>query len=118
MLGWFGDVEAHFVVKGTLIKVPVLGLRMRKRNCVSIHRGKSVNDKLVRRGGFGDFFSEGGIKHIDMQVGEKDLQGIILGGIYWVFAGECVGGAHGSARGMVPFQVIVLEEHLPVSLSA
>ena len=35
-----------------------------------------------------------------------------------VFARECVSRAHSGAQGVVPFQVIVLEEHLPVSLSA
>ena len=61
VLGQFGDVEARFVVEGTLVKVSVLGLGPRKRHGVCIHSGESVNDELVRGRGFGDFGSKGGI---------------------------------------------------------
>ena len=99
-----------------MIKVPVLGLRMGKRHGVGIHSCKSVDDELVRRGRFSNFLGKGSIEHINVQMGEKNLQGIILGGIHRVLAGEGIGRAHGRAGGMVPFQVVVLEEHLPVGL--
>ena len=66
VLGGFGDVEAQFVVKGALIKVPVLSLRTGKGYGVGVHCGQSVNDKLVRGGGFSDLFSKSGIEHIDV----------------------------------------------------
>ena len=58
------------------------------------------------------------IKHVDVEMGEKDLWGVILGSIHRVFLGKCISGAHIGAQGVVPNQVIILEEHLPVSLSA
>ena len=115
--GRFGDVEAQFVIESALIKVPVLGVRMRKGYGVGVHCCKSINDKLVRRGGFRNLIGEGSIEHVNMQMGEEDLQGIVLGGIHRVFVREGIGGTHYGARGVVPFQVIVLEEHLPVGLS-
>ena len=52
-----------------------------------------------------------------MQVGKEDLQGVILRGIYRIFSGKSISRAHSGAGGVVPDQVIVLEEHLPLSLS-
>ena len=51
-------------------------------------------------------------------MGEEDLQGIILQGVYMVFSRKSVSWAHSCAQDVVPFQVIVLEEHLPAGLSA
>ena len=69
----FGNVEVRFVIEGTLIEVPVLGLGTRKGYSVGVHCRKGVDNELVRRGGFGDFFSKGSVEHIDMQMGEEDL---------------------------------------------
>ena len=54
-------------------------------------------------GGISNFSGEGGVKHVDMQMGEEDLFQVVLGGVYSIFMGEGIGRAHGSAQGMVPY---------------
>ena len=64
VLGRFGDVEAQFVIESALIEVPVLGVRTGKGYGVSIHCCKSIDDKLVRRGGFRNLIGEGSVEHV------------------------------------------------------
>ena len=45
------------------------------------------------------------------------MRGILLRSINVVLVGERVSGAHSGAQGVVPLQIVVLEEHLPASLT-
>ena len=51
-------------------------------------------------------------------MGEENLLGIVEGGIYLIFSREGVSWAHGSARGVIPDQVVILEKHLLSCLAA
>ena len=74
MAGRFRDVEAGFIVKGALVKVPIVMLRLGEGYGLSIKGGKGVNDKLVGRCGFQDFLGKCGVKHVDLKVGKEDLE--------------------------------------------
>ena len=50
--GGFGNVEAQFVIESTMVKVPVVTLRVGEGNSFSIKGSKGINDKLVGRHGF------------------------------------------------------------------
>ena len=74
----FRDVKVPLVIEGTLVRVPVILLRMGEWDSFHIEGGKGINDKLVERSGFQDLFGEGGVEHIDLEMGKKHLEGIIL----------------------------------------
>ena len=75
--GGIGDVETTPVVEGALVEVPIIGGGLGERNGRGFHGGKGVNYELVGGGGFGDFRGQGGVEHVDVKVGEKDLFGIV-----------------------------------------
>ena len=106
--GRLGNVEAQFVVEGALIKVSIISLEVWKGNSFCIQGGKSINDELVRGGRLGDFSGGHGIKHVNLEVGEKNLERVILQGVHDVFAGKGVSRTHSGSRGVVPNEVIVL----------
>ena len=118
MSGGIRDIEAAFVVEGAVIEVPVVGGGAGKGNGGCLHGGKGVDDELVGRGGFGDFGGQGSIEHVNVKGGEQDSLGVVSGGVNLILSGKSIGGTHGSAWGVVPFKIIVLEEHLPSSLPA
>ena len=72
---------------------------------------------MVRGGGFSDGICNQGIKEVDLKIGKKNLFHVVGRGVNIVFSGQGVHQTHLGTRNVVPFQVIVLEEHLLVSLS-
>ena len=59
-----------------------------------------------------------GIEHVDLEIGKEDLLGVIQGSVNSISSGEGIGRAHSQAGGVIPYQVIILKEHLPAGLSA
>ena len=114
----FGNVETTFVVKSAVVEVPVPWGGARERDGVGLHSGESVYDKLVRGSGFSDFGGKGRIQQVNMECGKKRLFNVVGGGVDFVFSGEGVSRAHSGTRRVVPFQIVILEEHLPSSLSS
>ena len=115
--GGFRNIEVAPVIESAMVEVPVLGVGVGKRNGGGFHGREDVNDKLVERGGFSNFGGQGGVQHINVKVGEKNLLGVIEGGVHVILVGEGVGRTHSNAGGVVPDQVVVLEEHLPSHLA-
>ena len=85
--GRFRDVKATLVIEGAVVEVPVLRGGAGQRDGGCFHSGECVNDELVGGGGFSDFRCEGGIKHIDVEVGEEDLFRVVGRSVHLVFSG-------------------------------
>ena len=115
--GGFGNIEAALVIEGALVEIPILRGGAGQGDSGCLHGRECIDDKLVGRGGFRDFRREGSIEHLDVEVGEENLFHVVGRSVYLIFSGQSVGWSHGSTWGVVPFQVIVLEEHLPSSLA-
>lgn len=73
MLGRFGDVEAQFVVKCALVKIPVILLGVRDGNSFCVKSGKGIDDELVGWGRLSNLIGELGIKHVDLKIWKEDL---------------------------------------------
>ena len=116
--GDFRNIEVAPVIESAMVEVSVLGVGVGKRNSGGFHGREGVNDKLVGRGGFSNFGGQGGVQHVNVKVGEKNLLRVIEGGVHIILVGEGVGRTHSNARSVVSDQVVVLKEHLPSRLVA
>jgi hypothetical protein len=112
-------VEEPLEVKCPFLTEPVRPLGARKEGHSLVEGLEGGENKGVRGGGQGDLVHEGDIDGTSEEVIREECEFlIVVSCVDVVMVGEGVGGAHLCSRGMEEVQVKVLQEQIPMSLSA